>query len=88
MEKYQDITKLAGLVFIRRNFWEDILEQGLDAMLEQIATQGDLTADERAAFEACLSNPRLQKVVHDWWIIYDEERQAGAIPAVWGAWQP
>lgn len=88
MEKsYHDITKLAGLVFIRRNFLEDILEKGLDAMLETIELQGDLTPDERATFEACIHNPRLQPVIRDWWMIYDEERQKGNVPQVKELWE-
>ncbi len=87
-KNYEDITKLAGLVFIRRNFLEDILAQGLDAVLQQIDTQGDLAPDERATFEACIANPRLQQVIHDWWTIYDEERKVGSIPPVAAVWMP
>lgn len=87
-KSYEDITKLAGLVFIRRNFLEDILAQGLDAVLKQLDTEGDLTHDERATFEACIGNPRLQQVIHDWWRIYDEERQMGNIPQAAALWLP
>jgi hypothetical protein len=88
MGSYQDITKLAGLIFIRRHFLEDILEQGLDTVLAQIELQGDLTLDEKATFEACVQNPHLQQLIRDWWTAYDTERQSGAIPQVADPWEP
>jgi len=84
---YQDIIHLSGLVFIRRNFLEDILEKGLDAMLTEIGARGDLRADQKETFEACINDPQLQAVIKEWWQTYDEKRADGAIPIA-APWQP
>jgi len=85
---YQDIIELTSLVFIQRHFLEDILEKGLDPLLEEIQASGDLTAEQKATFEACIHNPRLQAVIKEWWTVYDEDRADGTIPAVRDPWVP
>jgi hypothetical protein len=76
---FQDITWLAGQVFLFRDFVKEADEKGLDAVFKE-CPYGDLTGEQRAAFKAAFHNPRLRKVVEQWWATYDEARAADEIP--------
>lgn len=77
--KYQDITWLAGRVFIQRDFVEMVEEKGLDYIFER-CPYGDLTEEQKATFKAAFHSSRLREIVKKWWAVYDEEREGGKIP--------
>lgn len=85
MPKHQDLTWLAGLVFIKRDFIEEAEREGLEALFKR-APYGDLTDEEKAAFRDCFNNPHLRKVVKKWWKAYDEERAKGEITKAATPW--
>lgn len=85
MPKHQDLTWLAGLIFIKRGFIEEAEEKGLETFFER-APYGDLTEQEKAAFRDSFNNPRLRKVVQKWWKVYDEERAEGKITKAASPW--
>jgi hypothetical protein len=84
---YQDITWLAGQVFLEREFVRTIEEQGFEAIYKT-CPYGDLTSDQRATFEATFNDWRMRMLVRLWWIAYDYLRRRGKIPGVRGPWQP
>ncbi len=79
MSQYQDISWLAGQVFLYRDFVENAEEQGLETVFKA-CPYGDLTEDQKATFEAAFNNPDLREVVKRWWTAYDTARTAGAVP--------
>jgi len=83
---YQDIVRLAGLVFLKRDFVKEVDEKGLEAVFQE-CPYGDLTDEQRAIFEAAFKNPRLREIVEQWWKTYDELRAGGVIPAS-NPWEP
>ena len=78
---YQDVTWLAGQVFLFRNFVKETDEKGLEALFAE-CPYGDLDGEQRAAFESAFHNPRLRKVVEQWWAAYDEARAGGELPVL------
>lgn len=84
---YQDVTRLAGLVFLRRGFLESANAVGLETTLACESAYGDLDAGQQNTFAACFHNPRLRQIVAQWWAAYDEERASGILPelSVWQA---
>ena len=87
-EGYQDIVHLAGLVFVKRDFLDEALEKGVEAILEERGAYGDLTAEQQKTFEDVIHNERMQKLIREWWQAYDEERASGAIPKAGEYWDP
>ncbi len=85
MPKHQDLTWLAGLVFIKRDFSKEAEEKGLESFFER-APYGDLTEQEKKAFRDGFNNPRLRKIVKKWWEVYDEEREKGEITKAASPW--
>lgn len=84
-KEYQDIIWLAGQVFLSRDFVKTTDEKGLETLFAE-CPYGDLTDEQRAAFQAAFRNPRLRTVVEQWWEAYDQARAQGEIPAAtpWG----
>jgi hypothetical protein len=78
-DTYQDISWLAGQVFLRRNFVKEADEKGLTVIFKA-CPYGDLTETQKATFEAAFNNSKLRKVVETWWSTYDETRAAGEVP--------
>jgi len=78
---YQDVTWLAGQVFLFRNFVKETDEKGLEALFAE-CPYGDLNDEQRAAFKAAFHNPRLRQVVEQWWATYDKAQDAGEIPTL------
>jgi hypothetical protein len=76
--KFQDIARIAGLVFIKRGF-VDQAAASTDAIRAECPF-GDLTNDQLATFEACIHHPQLREIINQWWTTYDEARTAGEIP--------
>lgn len=85
--KFQDITRLAGLVFLRRSFVKQADKEGLDAIFEKESLYGDLDDEQRAAFKDAFNNPRLREIVATWWSTYDDARSKGEI-APMAVWEP
>jgi hypothetical protein len=48
---------------------------------------GDLTEQEKATFRSAFESVKLRQVIEQWWIVYDEERQAGVVPQVTEYWE-
>lgn len=84
---FQDITWVSGQVFLFRDFVKLADEQGLDAVFAT-CPYGDLDEGQRGTFAACFQNPRLRRIVSQWWEVYDDERATGNIPSVGGFWGP
>ncbi len=87
-EGYQDIVQLAGLVFVKRDFLDEALEKGVEAVLEAYGAYGDLTAEQQATFEDVIHNERMQTLIREWWQAYDEERASGNISKAGEYWDP
>ena len=81
---FEDITWLAGQVFLWRDFVKETDERGLRAVFTA-CPYGDLHCKQRATFTAAFYHPRLREVVAQWWRVYDEARSAGEIPQA-GDW--
>ncbi len=75
---YQDISHIAGLVFIKRGFVDKAAQD--TAAIRAECPYGDLTDEQLATFEACIKNADLRKIIDQWWTTYDSARAAGAIP--------
>ncbi len=86
LEEHQGILWLAGQVFLSRTFVEDAEATGLEAVFAR-CPYPDLTEDEKATFTAAFKSEKLRVVVQEWWLLYDEERKAGVIPATLSVWQ-
>ncbi|MFP4395964.1 MAG: hypothetical protein ACLFTI_11935 [Anaerolineales bacterium] len=86
-EGYQDIVQLAGLVFVKRDFLDEVLEKGVEAVLEERGAYGDLTAEQQATFEDVIHHSRMQKLIREWWQAYDEERARGEIAKAGDPWE-
>lgn len=86
MEGYQDILYLIGLTFGKRDFFEVVDRIGTDALFAK-APYGDLTPDQRDAFEAAFKLSAVREHVASWWTLYDNLRATGEIPVTW-AWMP
>lgn len=78
-EGFRDIIWLAGQVFLWRDFVIEAEEKGLEVVFEK-CPYGDLSDDQREAFQAAFNHPELRKVVETWWKTYDAARRAGEIP--------
>ena len=76
---FQDIIWLAGQVFLFRDFVKTTEAKGPEALFAE-CPYGDLTDEQRAAFEAAFRNSRLRQVVEQWWAAYDDLRAEGALP--------
>ncbi len=74
----QDITRLAGLIFLKRGFAEAAAKDPQVFLAECV--YGDLTKKQQATFEAALHNPTLKQAVKAWWKKYDAARAAGEVP--------
>lgn len=87
VSEYQDVTWLAGQVFLWRQFTPSAGQKGLDAMFAQ-CPYGDLSAQQRATFEAAFNHPRLRRVLELWWRTYDSARAMQIVPQAgfWEAW--
>ncbi len=83
--QYQDITWLAGAVFLRRDFVQAADAQGLESLLAE-CPYGDLTSDEWATYTAAFNHPKLRQTVALWWQEYDIAREAGEIPQAGQPW--
>ncbi len=84
---YQGIIWLAGRVFLKRDFVDEYDEKGMDKLFEECPYK-DLTEEQRTAFQICFKNSTLRKAVAEWWVAYDEAKEAGQIPSVKAAWEP
>lgn len=86
LKNHQDMLWLAGQVFLSRNFVKEVEVNGFDAVFAA-CPYGDLTEQEKTAFCSAFKNERLRQVVERWWQVYDEEREAGAIPKAGSFWE-
>jgi hypothetical protein len=85
-EGYQDILYLIGLAFGKRDFIEVVDRIGLDKVFAK-APYGDLTSDQKDAFEAAFRHPVLRQYITLWWAIYDNLRATGEVPPT-APWAP
>ena len=85
-EGYQDILYLIGLTFGKRDFFEVVNRVGVEKLFDK-APYGNLTPDQRAAFEAAFKHPMVRQYVALWWAIYDNLRATGEIPETL-VWDP
>ena len=83
---FNDITHIAGLVFIKRGFVDEAAKDR-KAIYAECAFD-DLSDDQLATFEACIHHPRLREIIAQWWAAYDAARDAGEIPQVKNYWMP
>ncbi|MEJ5309797.1 MAG: hypothetical protein WHX52_08500 [Anaerolineae bacterium] len=86
LKGHQDMLWLAGQVLLSRNFVKEAEERGLDAVFAA-CPYGDLTEQEKAAFGSAFENKELRKVVEQWWKVYDEEREKGAVVKAGMFWE-
>ena len=86
LKQHQDILWLAGQVLLSRNFVTEGEARGLEDLFST-CPYGDLTEQEQAAFRGAFESVRLRQVIEQWWTVYDEERQAGAVPQVTEYWE-
>lgn len=75
---FQDIIWLAGQVFLWPDFVEQVDKKGLEAIFAE-CPYGDLTAEQKAAYTDAFTNPKLRKVVEQWWKAYQKAREEGEI---------
>lgn len=83
---YQDITWLAGKVFIDRHFMDEIEEQGFDTVFDE-CPYGDLTPDQRVVFVEAFGRWELRMLVRIWWVVYDHLRKHSKIGQL-VTWRP
>jgi len=86
LTEHQDILWLAGQVLLSRDFIAEMEAHGLEHLFP-LCPYGDLTEQEKVTYASAFKNARLRQVVEQWWTVYDEERQAGAIPQVTDYWE-
>ncbi len=86
LKGHQDMLWLAGQVFLSRNFVTEVDAEGLEATFA-VCPYGDLTEQEKAAFRSAFKDERLRHVVKQWWKVYDEEREAGAVVKAGNFWE-
>lgn len=86
LEKHQDILWLAGQVLLSRNFVAEAEAIGLEGFFLK-CPYDDLTEQEKAAFRSAFADARLRQVIKQWWSVYDEERQTGAILQAAEIWE-
>ncbi len=86
LKGHQDMLWLTGQVLLSRNFVKEAEEQGLDAVFKA-CPYGDLTAEEKAAFQSAFEDGALRKVIKKWWKTYDEEREAGVVTKASSFWE-
>ncbi len=84
-EGYQDILYLIGLAFGKRNFVEVVDRIGMEKLFSKVP-YGDLSADQKAGFEAAIKHPVVRQYIALWWPIYDNLRASGDISPMtpWG----
>lgn len=88
MEGYMTFMWLTSKVFIDRDFVALIDRQGLDAVIASCPLGDDMSAGQKRSFMAAFKNWRLRLLVKIWWIVYDDLRRRGKIPAAASPWRP
>jgi len=86
LKEHQDILWLAGQALLSRSFIAEVEERGLEDLFS-MCPYGDLTKQEKATFRSAFESVKLRQVIEQWWIVYDEERQAGVVPQVTEYWE-
>jgi len=86
LKGHQDMLWLAGQVLLSRNFVKEAEERGLDAVFAA-CPYGELTKEEKTAFASAFKDKRLREVVANWWKVYDEEREKGAVVKAGDFWE-
>lgn len=80
MKGYESIMWLVASVMLKRDFAIHVEVRGVDEVMKDCPYH-DLTAEQKATFEAALDQPLLKTLVRAWWEAYDGLRNIEAIPA-------